>query len=287
MRRHWKHLLRALACLSWLFMRDARAIISCSLPAFTDVQAVYRPGANIDSNNVGTMTLRCDRSASDPTTQTYWIGIDTSNPSMTLAGYSLNYMIYTDAGYSQPWGNANSGAELSGQISFLGDSLSSSVTHYYYLRIPRTNLGQPASALPYKYQSAPIDINLRLSSLGPAQSQGKLQPSALVPAECSITTPPSTLTLNYTSFSQSSITGSVGFGVMCNQNLPYNVALDTTVGSLMELQYSLAISPTGQQTGSGTSNPFTITGTIAPGQAGRCTGGVCNASRSHTITVSY
>jgi hypothetical protein len=70
------------------------------------------------------------------------------------------------------------------------------------------------------------------------------------------------------------------------------VALDSpTTGTLIGLDYTLALSPaggTGGGTGGGSPESIhTITGTMAAGQAGTCAVGACTATQSHTLTITY
>ena len=65
------------------------------------------------------------------------------------------------------------------------------------------------------------------------------------------------------------------------------MALDATAGNLLGLNYSLALSNPGGQTGTGFPQNFTINGTVAAGQSGTCGGGICTSAAPRTLTVTY
>ena len=101
----------------------------------------------------------------------------------------------------------------------------------------------------------------------------------------------------YTSFQSTAAaqTTSGGFTVRCTNTLPYTMALDTA-GSYTDqatnLAYTLALSAAGA-IGNGLAQTFSVTGSIAAGQAGTCAvlGGACTNSLStnkqRTLTITY
>ena len=101
----------------------------------------------------------------------------------------------------------------------------------------------------------------------------------------------------YTSFQSTAAaqTTSGGFTVKCTNTLPYTMALDAA-GSYTDqatnLAYTLALSAAGA-TGTGLAQTFSVTGSIASGQAGTCAtlGGACTNSAStnkqRTLTITY
>jgi hypothetical protein len=63
------------------------------------------------------------------------------------------------------------------------------------------------------------------------------------------------------------------------------MALDATTGTLLGLNYSLALGV--RSTGTGSPQLHTIIGSMAAGQAGTCAAGTCSASQPHTLTITY
>jgi hypothetical protein len=66
------------------------------------------------------------------------------------------------------------------------------------------------------------------------------------------------------------------------------MALDATSGTVIGLNYTLALSAAGG-TGAGlTAANYTVDGTMASGQSGTCgTTAVCTGSQARTLTVTY
>lgn len=99
---------------------------------------------------------------------------------------------------------------------------------------------------------------------------------------------------NYTSFQTVAATATGGgFNVRCTDDLPFTLALDSAgeTDDAVDLAYTLTLSAT---TGSGTgvNQAFTVNGSMAAGQAGRClAGGVCTNTAStnngRTLTIGY
>jgi spore coat protein U-like protein len=104
-------------------------------------------------------------------------------------------------------------------------------------------------------------------------------------ASCSISNAPGSVALNYTSFGPPA-NANTTFGATCTNQLPYTMSLDTTSGTLLGLNYSLALSAA-SATGTGVEQTYTITGTMAAGQVGTCATTTCSASQPHTLTINY
>jgi hypothetical protein len=122
-------------------------------------------------------------------------------------------------------------------------------------------------------------------------STGTFSVAIHVSSTCNITTTPAPLVFNYTSFGPL-LNPTTTLGVKCTNLLPYTVTLDSpTTGNLLGLDYSLALLPaSGVGGGIGGGSPeriHTITGTMAAGQAGTCTGASCSATQLHTLTLTY
>jgi spore coat protein U-like protein len=95
------------------------------------------------------------------------------------------------------------------------------------------------------------------------------------------------------------------FNVTCTNNLPYTFYLQagtaapvppfsvTTINvtdALLNLNYDLQLSAAGGS-GNGGAQPYSVTGTIGPGQPGTCGGATCtnalSGNRIHTLIVDF
>jgi hypothetical protein len=129
-------------------------------------------------------------------------------------------------------------------------------------------------------------IGLTLSnSANGTTAAGTAPVSITLAALCTFTTPPGTLTFNYTAFRGSALVVNLPFATKCTNRAPYTLSLDTSSGVVAGLAYSLALSAT-SATGTGAAQNYNIVGTMAANQPGDCTGS-CTGSKSHTLTVSY
>jgi spore coat protein U-like protein len=121
--------------------------------------------------------------------------------------------------------------------------------------------------------------------LGSAPVIGSVPVSITMDSKCTVSTPPGTMTFNYTAFRPTALVVPVGFGVTCTNTTPYTFALDVSNGVAAGLAYSLALSAPGG-TGNGSEQTYNVTGTMAAGQAGDCSA-TCTGTSTHNITVSY
>ena len=76
------------------------------------------------------------------------------------------------------------------------------------------------------------------------------------------------------------------YTVRCSNTLPYTMALNATTGTLLGLNYTLAVS-SASATGTGLPQNYTVNGSIAAGQAGTCATASCNATQAHVLTITY
>jgi hypothetical protein len=91
----------------------------------------------------------------------------------------------------------------------------------------------------------------------------------------------------YTSFQVNPALASTAFGVTCVNGTAYTLSLDATTGTLLGLNYSLGVQPTGTQTGTGLVKSASINGSMPGGQAGTCSSASCSATAPRTLTISY
>ena len=106
---------------------------------------------------------------------------------------------------------------------------------------------------------------------------------------CEVTAGPTDVAFTYTSFQAGAATSTGGaFSVRCTNTLPYTMALDSTTGTVIGLNYTLALSAAGG-TGAGlTAASYTVNGSMASGQSGDCaTTAVCTGTQARTLTITY
>ena len=86
------------------------------------------------------------------------------------------------------------------------------------------------------------------------------------------------------------------YGVSCTKNLSYTMVLDNTgtvTDTATDLIYSLTV-PAGTKTGDGLQQVYSITGSMAAGQSGKCatslascTNAGTGGNKTRTLTVAY
>jgi hypothetical protein len=275
------------------------AAISCSITA-NAVNVTYT-GAVVNTGN--TIVLNCTRLASDPTTQTYWVGITPTSSTTrrlyrhgagTAAADRLNIRIFKNA-TTTDWDNTG-GSRVNGTLNF-GASLSTSATLDYDLRITAGQTGKNAGIYDDVYTAS-----LQFATAGAVAASTTFVPTANVPTECFVgqvpsgnTAPgavePTAMALSYNSFSPSAQTTNMTFTVDCTLNTSYQLGLAPSNGTLLGLNYTVRFSNglaiwTGRL-GSGVAQPYTVTATIPAGQAGTCATPTCTATQATTITITY
>jgi spore coat protein U-like protein len=271
--------------LGLMMSASANAAVSCSL-SITPITVVYDPTVATENITTGTVTVSCTRAISDPSTFDY--SVTASNglqPNGTVNRVQLgvnryNYELYRLSPYvnGNRW-QTNGGTRFTGTINF-GALLASSNTHSFDLRVPGSQTVVPAGTY-----TDTVTSTLR-NLAGTTIFSTTFGVSVLTTNSCQLSTPPGNINFSYTSFQASAATASTSFKTRCTSGLPYTIALDATSGTLLGLNYSLALSSPGA-TGTGVAQIFSINGTIASGQAGTCAVAACSSSAARTITVTY
>jgi hypothetical protein len=281
---------------------QAHAAISCTLSS-TSVNLNYVNGQGTNANASGTITLNCTRLAADPNTQTYWVSINfgsrTGTPRRVFRNGGgttnpdrLDVSIYK-SGTTTDWTNTGT-ARVNGTLNF-GAALNASVVLTYDFRVGSGQTGNTAGI----YDEAFI-ASLQLTTAGAVVATTTFTPTVSIIAQCFVgqvaagnaatgAISPSTLTLPYTSFSPANQTANMSFTVHCTRNTTYTLAIAPSSGTLLGLNYTLALSPPGTPaiTGTGLAQSYTVTGTITSGQAGTCSTATCSATQNTTLTVTY
>lgn len=248
---------------------------------------------------VGTITGSCTKTAADANRPYIYVGIDQGEPpagrAMTRQNgtQTLAYEIYqgtTTGGGLWTTGrgqNYASGTAGGAWFQMATAPNTQSVTLNYLFRVGAGQTTAPAGI----YDDVLITVTVRESAANRTETGAILQTSTFaaytsIRDNCYFSTPPATLAINYTAFSATAATGSSNFQLSCTYNTPYTMSLATTTGTLVGLNYSLALSAA---SGTGTSAPqtYTVTGTIPAGQPGACAGATCTASQAHTLNIGF
>lgn len=268
----------------------AQAALVCNASA-TSVQTVYFENDPNPTDGAWSVTINCTRGAADPTTSAYTLRADDGfNPGPgnsnlavngTGAANEMQYDLFRTAPGSNVWGYGNT-TDFDGTLNF-GTGLSGSATHTFYTRIPA---GQNKNA---KTFTDTVTMRLRYNNgSGNVSVYPTFPVSINNQSVCLLSTPPGDINFNYTSFQASAATASAAYAVRCTIGETYTMALDAAAGTLLNLNYTLALSNPAGQTGTGFPQNFTINGAIAGGQSGTCAMGACtSAPQPHTLIITY
>jgi spore coat protein U-like protein len=269
---------------------EAVAVHDCSVTV-TSADAFYDSANDVYAN--GTVTLTCNRAATDANTLDYRIKADNGlNASGTQRrvrrGASADYLEYElskDAcAIKSNWEDSDTGAGrvMTGTLDF-GTALNASTTRSYCIRLPKQGLPTAGT-----YTDA-VSVTARY----PDNSAGATTPAALlnytvwVGDHCVFGSYPGTMAFSYTSFSPSAVTATQAFVLRCSQGTPWTVSVDPAPSPLLGLDYSIAVSPASGTGLGSTGQTIMLTGTMPAGQAGTCATGTCTATRTHTVTITY
>lgn len=285
----------AAALVLWSSAANAAIVCNVSSSGFT---AYYFENAPTATNGTGSFTVSCSRAAGDAITFNYTLRSDdglNENGGFNraflggggTAATRMNYNLYRDAGLTQRWGNTTL-LDFTGTVNFGSTAtLFASQTQTYYTTIPA---GQNKNAGIFT-----DTVTMRLcTAAGTGCGTGNLS-NGTFPVTinntslCLLTTPPSSISFNYTSFQVANATANTSYTVRCTIGQTYSMTLDAPGGSLLGLNYTLTLSAPGTRTGTGLPENFTINGTILGGgnTSGTCGGATCSQMQQRTLTISY
>lgn len=271
-------LTRLLLLAATLLPGAVSAVISCSVssPGFA---AAYDPAAPGFNTTQTSFTVTCTRgSLADPASVSYGVTVDNglyptgANNRAAFGANRIRYDVYRDAACTSKWKGATA---ISGTINFSGTGTVTQNQAYWGC----VNPGQGVAAGTY------TDSVAMTLAYGAFTAVGAFAVSISTPATCAMTTAPGNVVFNYLAFGPAQAPTTT-FGVTCTNALPYTMALDATSGTLLGLDYTLALS-TASSVGIGAAQTHTITGTMAAGQSGTCAAGTCTASQARTLTITY
>ena len=277
---------------------QAQAAYSCNLSS-TSVQGIYSSASNLDLS--GTVTVSCTRALTDPNTYNYAITLDNgvsgtsrrlyrhggSNTNASRINHSISRISFGGTNWS------TSTNAVTGTLNF-GSGTSTTANRTYFLRVASGQTGKTVGI----YDDV-LAFSLRQgSATGAVIATSTITPTVSIQSACFVgtlgagnfaapgTVAPSTLTLNYTSFSSVPVSSSMAFTMDCTQGTPYTLSLSPASGTLLGLPYNLSLSSS-SGTGSGFAQSVTVTGTIPAGQSGNCALASCSATQATTVTITY
>lgn len=270
---------RLAAALALLACGAAHAAITCSV-ASPGATAAYDPASALTDVTQSFLTVTCTRgSAADPSSVAWSVRANNgqnpgggSNRASRAGGGRINYDFYREASCATRFQNL---ATLTGTINFAATGTQSQQGNFW-ICIPA---GQNVAAGTFTDR-----VTLTLA-YGASTGVGFVDVTIVSPPTCSIPVAPGTVALSYTSLGAAA-TASTIFQVNCTATQAYTMALDATSGTLLGLNYTLALSSPGA-VGTGGNQAHTITGTIPAGQAGTCAVGTCSATAVRTLTITY
>lgn len=259
----------------------ARAAINCSVSS-SGFAAAYSTAAATTNTTQAFFTVTCTRGATtDPASVNYSVKADNGLYSVgqrnnaAFAANRIGYDIYTNASCGTQWkGNT----AIIGTISFATTGTLSQQGNFWGC-IPAAQTGIAAGTY--------TDTVTMTMTYGSPQSTatGTFGVTITTPPTCSVSPGPGSVVFNYVSLGPLK-TASTTYGVTCTLALPYSMALDATSGTVLGLNYTLALG-TPSSTGTGSVQTFSISGSMAAGQSGNCASATCTASQGRTLTVTY
>jgi len=262
----------------------AHAAISCTLAFVSSITMGYNGTFTVDSLTSGGYRIDCTRASGDPSTFSFQLTTDNGQNAggggnrASSGGNRLVYDTYrsTTINNGNKWGPAKN---FSGTVTF-GSATSASAFGTFYVDIA-SGLNPAAGTYTDSLTATLLD------------STGTVTLSTLiwgvtitVTAACSITVPPGNLNFTYTSRQAAAAAASTTFALRCTNGHTYTLSLDATSATLLGLNYTLSV-PSGTQTGTGNSQTFTISGSIAGLQSGTCSTATCSGTQTRTVTVTY
>jgi hypothetical protein len=271
------------------FVNHAHARVTCSISS-AGFSTAYGSALNVTA---ASFTVTCTANPGGGSA-TYQVAVDnglnfsgTQNRAAS-GGNTLNYFLASDSGCTSAWkGTAYIPATPYTTQNFLAAGTETK-TFSYYGCVP-AGLAVPAAGT---YSDT---VTMSFIPGGTAFTGGTFAVSITAPATCSFSTQPGNIDFNYTSFGAAALANTF-FVTNCSNLLPYTMALDVTSGTIVGLNYTLALNTTPDSGGTspltsrGTAagaQTFYINGSIAAGQAGTCATGTCSGSETHTLTITY
>lgn len=270
---------RFLATLALLLASAAaQGAITCSISS-GGFAVAYDPGAAGNTVTQSFFTVTCTKGAvGDPASVNFSVTVNNGlyptgvNNRAAFGANRLRYDVFTTAGCATKW---------KGATAITGTVATPSVGTFTQTRPYFGCIGAGIAAPAGTY----LDTVTMTMTYGASTATAGFGVSISTPATCAISSPPGNVVFNYTSFGPA-INPSTTFGVTCTLSLPYTMALDATAGTIVGLNYTLALS-TPNSTGTGAVQTHSINGNMAAGQSGVCAVGPCSGIQARSITITY
>ena len=263
--------------------------LSCALGPVSGFSLAYSASSPSMLVATGTVALNCTKTGTNIDTRYYELGASSGLNALgsqlrasSGTGF-LNYGLYRDASLANAWGETT-GNRLAGAVTTASSTL---VNVSFWFAVPASHWvssGTYTDTVTVFLYQGPQPMPATVDS---SPTTASFSVTLSVISQCTLSAPPGTLLLSYTSFQSAASTASTNFAVTCTNGLPYTASLDASSGTLLGLTYSLSISPAGTRTGTGVAQGLSIVGTLAPGQSGICSAGSCTASDTRTLTITY
>jgi spore coat protein U-like protein len=278
MKPSWKNLLALLLLV--LALPAARAAITCTSISSPGVSINYVPNTTPTVQTY--FTVSCTRtSTNDPASVNYSVfanngdnATGVNNRARRNTAY-IRYDVYTNASCGQIW---NGGRSITDTITWPAGA-TGTITRQTSFWGCIVNAQNPTASGVYT-----DNITLTLLYSGGLLS-GAVPVTIYAPALCTLNTAAGNISLTYGAFGVQK-SGSTTVRVTCTTGMPYTIDTDVDEAVLNGLRYVLTLNATSAN-GTGAAQTYTITATIPPGQAGTCATGSCNATRTHTLMISY
>ena len=281
-----------------LYTASAQARITCT-PASTGFSTAYPLTGGALNITAASFTVTCSKTGAGTATATYQTaannGVNAAGAqNRARLGATANYLSYnltSDLACSNAWKGAALIQTPAYTTPALGNGQSDVHTFYFWGCVP-AGLTVPANGT---YTDTVTITTTGTVSTGTSRfNTGTFPVSITAPATCSVSTQPGTITFNYTSFGPA-VLANTFFSATCTSLLPYSMALDAVSGTIVGLNYTLAMNTTANSggtnplnsRGTGAAQTFYVNGSIAGSQSGTCSSGMCTGSDVHMLTITY
>jgi len=276
-----KAIVWAAALAVFAFENSAQARVNCTISSL-GFSTAYGSSLNVTASS---FTVTCTHVSGAKNTAKYQVGVSnglqpsgTQNRAASGANF-LNYNLTSDAACLTPWKGTAYIPAAAYTTPALALGASDIKTYSFYGCVPA---GQTVPAAGTYTDT----VTMSFVPGGGGFTNGTFPVSITAPATCTLSTPPGSVTFNYTSFSATSVLASTTFAATCTNKLPYTMALDATSGTISGVIYTLALSAPAA-VGTGVAQTFSINGSMAAGQGGTCTAATCTGSQVRTLTITY
>ncbi|MFW5431627.1 MAG: spore coat protein U domain-containing protein [Methylophilaceae bacterium] len=264
---------------------SAQAAITCTRPSSTGVSTAFATGGTFPNVTQGTVSFSCTRGNAGDATNVLLRANNGRNRSGSQnrakrGGNFINYELYKNSGCSGVWSNGNAAAMSVPLNTTVGIAQPQTVSFWGCI------LTEPV--VPAATYTDRVNVRVRNNTNTGNLSRGRNMNIRITNnASCAITSIGNVTFGTYIALRTTPLIAPTANIVMnCTTNLPYTMALDATSGVIAGLNYTLGLSTT-NTTGTGPGQTHTITGTMPANQAGTCPTGVCAATQSRTLTITY